>query len=68
MRGPATVNIAPDGPGLLRWIREAVLPSDRPTAVRMLGTFSVTIGGVTRPISAMEVQDTLDAWQREVTK
>ena len=66
MRAVGTVNIAPDGKGLLRWIREQVSPSDRPLALRMLGTFSVTVDGVTRPISAMEAQDTLDSWQKDM--
>ena len=58
MRAVGTVNIAPDGEGLLRFIREQVLP------LRMLGTFSVTVDGITRPISALEAQDTLDSWQK----
>ena len=66
MTARETVNLAPDGRGLLRFIREQVLPSDRPVALRMLGTFSVTVDGTTRPISAMEAQDTLDSWQREI--
>ena len=66
MRAVGTVNIAPDGRGLLRFIREQVLPDDRPVALRMLGTFSVTVDGITRPISAMEAQDTLDSWQKDM--
>lgn len=66
MTAVRTVNIAPDGKGLLRFIREEVLPDDRPVALRMLGTFSVTVDGVTRPIGAMEAQDVLDGWQKEI--
>lgn len=66
MRAVETVNIAPDGEALLRWIRKQVFPSDRPVALRMLGHFSVTVDGVTRPISAVEAQDILDSWQKDM--
>tara|TARA_Y100001951_G_C11265517_1_gene255252 strand:- start:842 stop:1111 length:270 start_codon:yes stop_codon:yes gene_type:complete len=66
MRVVGTVNIVPDGKGLLRFIREGVLPDDRPLALRMLGTFSVTVDGVSRPIGAMEAQDILDGWQKDI--
>ena len=60
-----SINIAPDGEGMLRWIRKAVLPGDRPMALRLLGCFNVTVDGVSRPIGATEAQEMLDSWEEE---
>ena len=59
------INIAPNGPVMLRWIKEVVLPSDRPLALRLLGHFSVTADGASRPIGATEAQDIIDGWEEE---